>query len=129
MSEIIQYIENDEVTHVSFMTYMVREVFDVSNPEDKRVLAETLMEASESEIKWGQAIYKNILGISERSTEEYVKYLANQRAKLIGLGVLYKGYTKNPYEHLEKKDKRENFFEATVTEYSQSASVGGWDDF
>ena len=129
VSEIIQYIENDEVTHVSFMTYMVREVFDVSNPEDKRVLAETLMEASESEIKWGQAIYKNILGISERSTEEYVKYLANQRAKLIGLGVLYKGYTKNPYEHLEKKDKRENFFEATVTEYSQSASVGGWDDF
>jgi ribonucleotide reductase beta subunit family protein with ferritin-like domain len=43
--------------------------------------------------------------------------------------VLYKGYNKNPYEHLDKEEKRENFFETTVTEYSQSGSVKGWDDF
>jgi ribonucleoside-diphosphate reductase beta chain len=129
VSKIIQYIENDEVTHISLMNYIVREVFDLNNTEDKKILVDTLVEATESEIKWGQAIYKNILGVSGRSTEEYVKYLANQRAKLLGLGVLYKGYNKNPYEHLDKEEKRENFFETTVTEYSQSGSVKGWDDF
>jgi ribonucleoside-diphosphate reductase beta chain len=129
VSKIIQYIENDEVTHISLMNYIVREVFDLNNTEDKKILVDTLIEATESEIKWGQAIYKNILGVSGRSTEEYVKYLANQRAKLLGLGLLYKGYNKNPYEHLDKEEKRENFFETTVTEYSQSGSVKGWDDF
>ena len=69
-----------------------------------------------------------ILGISQESTEGYVKYLTNQRTKLLGLGVVYKGFTKNPYEYLNT-EKRENFFETKVTEYSRSEAVDGWDDF
>ena len=130
VAKMIQYIENDEVTHVSLMNYLVKELFDLTNPQDKAILIDTLVAATESEINWGKSIYGDrILGISERSTEEYVRYLANQRAKVLGLGVLFKGFTTNPYQHLENKDKRENFFETTVTEYSQSASVSGWDDF
>jgi ribonucleoside-diphosphate reductase beta chain len=130
VAKMIQYIDNDEVTHVSFMNYLVKEIFDTKNEEDVKILTETLKEAADSEIEWGKAIYGDrILGISERSTEEYVKYLANQRAKLIGIGVIYKGFNVNPYQYLDKKDKRENFFETTVTEYSQSTSVSGWDDF
>lgn len=130
VAKMIRYIENDEITHVSLMNYLVKELFDLDNPEDKAILTDTLLKAAESEIAWGKSIYGDkILGISERSTEEYVKYLANQRAKVIGLGVLYRGYNTNPYQHLENKEKRENFFETTVTEYSQSASVSGWDDF
>lgn len=131
-AKMIQYIENDEVTHVSFMNYLVREIFDVKgSEEDRTILRNTLIEAAEEEIEWGYEIYGDrILGISKRSTEEYVKYLANQRAKLIGVGVLYKGFTENPYAYLDKQDaKRENFFETTVTEYSQSSGVKGWDDF
>ena len=37
-------------------------------------------------------------------------------------------FTKDPYEYLDT-EKRENFFETTVTEYSQSSAVTGWDDF
>lgn len=130
VAKMILLIENDEVTHVSLMNYLIKEVFDLENLEDKQILIDTLKEATESEIEWGKSIYGDrILGISERSTEEYVKYLCNQRAKLIGVGVIYKGYSTNPYEYLSKKDKRENFFETTVTEYSQSAAVNGWDDF
>jgi ribonucleoside-diphosphate reductase beta chain len=130
VAKMILYIENDEVTHVSLMNYLVKELFDLKNQEDRDILISTLTEATESEIAWGKAIYGDkILGISERSTEEYIKYLANQRAKLLGLGVLYRGYTNNPYQYLDKKDKRENFFETTVTEYSQSSAVEGWDDF
>jgi ribonucleotide reductase beta subunit family protein with ferritin-like domain len=42
--------------------------------------------------------------------------------------VIYKGFTKNPYEYLNA-EKRENFFETKVTEYSRSEAVDGWDEF
>ena len=130
VSKVIKYIENDESTHVSFMIYLVRDLFNLDDASDRLILKETLEEATEAEIEWGKAIYgDNILGVSEKSTEEYLKYLANQRAKPIGLGALYRGYNTNPYQYLEDSDKRENFFETTVTEYSQSTAVGGWDDF
>lgn len=126
MAKIIKYIENDEVTHVSFMNYLIKERM---NDRFREVLIRTIMEAVEQEIEWGHEIYGDrIMGISKQSTEQYVKYLANQRAKVLGLGVLYKGYTTNPYAHLDA-NKRENFFETTVTEYSQSTAVGGWDKF
>lgn len=128
-AKMIRLIENDEVTHVSFSSYLIKDQFDLNNKEDRDILIETLQEAVEQEIKWGKEIYGNrILGMSEESTEAYVKYLANQRAKLVGLGTIYKGFNTNPYVYLET-DKRENFFETTVTEYSQSTAVGGWDDF
>ena len=128
-SKIIKYIENDEQIHVSFMNYQIAEEFDMKDPADAKIIRDVLMEAVEAEIEWGNSIYgDNILGISKQSTEEYVKYLGNQRAKLVGLGVLYKGFTKNPYEYLDGA-KRENFFETTVTEYSTSTAVDGWDDF
>lgn len=127
VSKIIKYIENDEVTHVSMMNYLIKEL--LTTEEDKVILTNVIKEAVEQEIKWGQSIYgDNILGISNSSTEAFVKYLANQRAKLVGLGVLYKGFNENPYAHLNTK-KKQNFFEGAVTEYSQSTAVDGWDDF
>lgn len=129
VAKMIKYIDNDEVTHVSFMNYLIKEVFDLNNENDKKLIVDTLTEATEQEIIWGKEVYGNrILGISEASTEAYNKYLANQRSKAVGTGVIYKGYNKDPYEYLDS-DRRENFFETTVTEYSQSGSVKGWDDF
>lgn len=128
-AKMIKLIENDEVTHVSFMNYLIKEQFDLSVQADRDILLTTISEAVEQEIEWGRVVYGNrILGISEESTEAFVKYLANQRAKVIGLGVMYPGFTKNPYAYLDT-EKRENFFETTVTEYSQSTAVSGWDDF
>lgn len=127
MSKVIRYIESDEVTHVSLLTYIIKE--EMSSDEDKQLLEKVVREAVEQEILWGWDVYgDNILGISKQSTEEYVKYLANQRAKTIGLGVLYKGFNTNPYAYLDAK-KKENYFETSVTEYSQSTAVEGWDEF
>ncbi len=129
VAKMIKYIENDEVTHVSMFTNIIREVFDLNNEFDRKILLDNITEAVEQEIKWGIEVYGDrILGISTQSTEAYVKYLANQRAKLLGLGVIYKGFTKNPYEYLNT-GKRENFFETKVTEYSKSEAVDGWSDF
>lgn len=129
VAKMIKYIENDEVTHVNMYANLIREVFDLNDENDKAILYETLTQAAEQEIEWGQETYGDrILGISTESTEHFVRYLANQRSKIIGLGVIYKGYTKNPYEYLTA-EKRENFFETKVTEYSRSEAVDGWDDF
>jgi ribonucleoside-diphosphate reductase beta chain len=129
VAKMIKYIENDEVTHVSMFTNIIREVFDLNDEADRAILLWNIMQASEQEIEWGKDIYGDrILGISVQSTEGYVKYLTNQRTKLLGLGVVYKGFTKNPYEYLNT-EKRENFFETKVTEYSRSEAVDGWDDF
>jgi len=129
VAKMIKYIENDEVTHVNMFTNIVREVFDLNNEADRQILLDNIMQAAEQEIEWGKEIYGDrILGISTESTEGYVKYLTNQRTKLLGLGVVYKGFTKNPYEYLNV-EKRENFFETKVTEYSRSEAVNGWDDF
>jgi ribonucleoside-diphosphate reductase beta chain len=129
VAKIIKYIENDEVTHISFISQLIKEEFDLNSESDKNILRNTLMEATEQEIKWGKSTYGDrILGISEKSTEAFVKYLANQRGKVVGLGVLYKGFTENPYAYLDQA-KRENFFETKVVEYSQSTAVSGWDNF
>ena len=129
VAKMIKYIENDEVTHVNMFANIIREVFDIDNTEDKNILLENILQAAEQEIEWGKEIYGDrILGISQESTEAFVKYLTNQRTKLLGLGVVYKGFTKNPYEYLNS-EKRENFFETKVTEYSRSEAVDGWDDF
>lgn len=129
VAKMIKYIENDEVTHVSMFANIIREVFDLNNEDDRTILLDTLIQAAEQEIEWGKEIYGDrILGISTQSTETYVKYLTNQRTKLLGLGVAYRGVTKNPYEYLNT-EKRENFFETKVTEYSRSEAVDGWDDF
>lgn len=127
VSKIIKYIENDEVTHVSFMNYIIKEMFTTA--EDMQMLSDTIKEGVEHEIAWGWDTYgDNILGVSKASTEQFVKWLANQRAKVVGLGVLYKGFNTNPYAYLDAK-KKENFFETGVVEYSQSTAVDGWDDF
>lgn len=129
VAKMIKYIENDEVTHVNMFANIIREVFDINDENDRKILLDNIIQAAEQEIEWGKDIYGDrILGISQDSTENYVKYLVNQRTKLLGLGVAFKGYTKNPYEYLNA-EKRENFFETKVTEYSRSEAVDGWDDF
>jgi len=129
VAKMIKYIENDEVTHVNLFSNIIRETFDVNDNVDRQILLDNIVQAAEQEIEWGKEIYGDrILGISQQSTEEYIKYLTNQRTKLLGLGVVYKGFTKNPYEYLNA-EKRENFFETKVTEYSRSEAVNGWDDF
>ena len=92
--------------------------------------------AVEQEINWTNHIIGNqILGITEETTEQYTKWLANERLRSIGLKPIYEGFNKNPYKHLTKFADTEgegnvkaNFFEGTVTSYNMSSSIDGWDE-
>jgi ribonucleoside-diphosphate reductase beta chain len=129
VAKMIKYIDNDEVTHVNMYVNIIRETFDLNNEADKEIIIYNIREAAEQEIEWSKEIYGDrILGISQKSSEDYIKYLANQRLKLLHIKPIYPGFSKNPYEYLNT-GKRENFFETKVTEYSQSTAVPGWNDF
>lgn len=125
-SKIIDYIRRDENTHVALFLNIMREIMNFK--KDRDWIYKTMDEATHQEIEWGQDIYgNNIIGVNKKSTEQHVKYLANQRLKALNLDPLYQGFDENPYSHLE--GGRENFFETTVTEYDRSETISGWDEF
>lgn len=125
-SKIIDYIRNDEMTHIGIFTNIIKELFTKA---DHPMIKDMFEVAVQQEIEWANHIYGDkILGINQKSSEKYVKFLANDRLGRIGIDPLYPDVTENPYKHLEQS-KRENFFETTVTSYDRSESVSGWDSF
>ncbi|NQZ84645.1 MAG: ribonucleotide-diphosphate reductase subunit beta [Nanoarchaeales archaeon] len=137
VADEIRYINRDELTHVVIFQNMIRALNEEQPGLITKELVHEMFElAVEQEMTWTNHILGDeILGINEKSTEEYTKHLANLRLQAIGFPKLYDGFEKNPYSHLEKlADKsndnvKSNFFESTVTNYNQSSSVDGWDDF
>ncbi len=126
-AKMIKYIENDEVTHVGLFANIMREEMDPTGL-DLDLIVKMVMQGVEHEIEWTRETYGNrILGISTASSEQFVKWLAGDRLARLRIPSPY-GDVQNPYRHLNA-DKRENFFETTVTEYSRADTVTGWDEF
>lgn len=123
----IDYIRRDELTHVGLFTNMIKEV------KPSVDLVHSLFEEGvNQEISHCKTTYGNrILGISEISSEKYVKFLGNDRLARIGYPPLYEN-AEDPYKHLTQSNKegskKENFFETSVTSYDMADSVDGWDD-
>lgn len=137
-ADIFKMINRDELSHVRIFQKLIPEAMGVF-PHSTEQIYEMFATAVEHEIRWTNHIVgNNILGITQGSTEQYTKYLANMRLRSVGLEPLYKDdkYKKSPYSHLERfsDTKKEahtkaNFFEAGVTSYVMSSGVSGWDEF
>lgn len=126
-AKMIRYIENDEVTHLGLFSNIIREEMDPTGV-DKQLIIDTITEAVAHEIEWTASVYGNrILGITEDSSAGYVKWLANDRLARLGIEPIFEGAV-NPYKHLDGQ-RRENFFESTISEYSKAETAGGWDEF
>ena len=136
-SDVIRLINRDELSHVVIFQHLLKEIRN-ENPDffnDEEIYS-MFRKAVEQEINWTNHIIGNqILGITEETTEQYTKWLANERLRSIGLKPIYEGFNKNPYKHLTKVADTEgegnvkaNFFEGTVTSYNMSSSIDGWDE-
>jgi ribonucleoside-diphosphate reductase beta chain len=135
-ADIFKMINRDELSHVRLYQKLLPEAMQVFTHSQEQVYA-LFDHAVKQECLWtNHIIGDQILGITEQSTEQYTKYLANNRLKAIGLKPLYTDaiYSKSPYAHLErfsdtKKDghTKANFFESTVTSYVMSSGIDGWD--
>ena len=136
-SSEIKYINRDELTHCVIFANMIKEIKaefpDFFNDEEIRQM---FREAVDQEIEWtNHIIGDEVLGINAKSTEQYTKYIANQRLKEIDMEPIYDGFDENPYRHLEniadasgEGSVKGNFFEANVSSYNQSSAIEGWDD-
>ena len=136
-SDVIRLINRDELSHVVIFQHLLKEIRN-ENPDffnDEEIYS-MFRKAVEQEINWTNHIIGNqILGITEETTEQYTKWLANERLRSIGLKPIYEGFNKNQYKDLTKFADTEgegnvkaNFFEGTVTSYNMSSSIDGWDE-
>lgn len=132
----IRYINRDELTHITLFVNIIRSIRQ-ENPSffSDDMIYELFDTATKQEIEWTNYILQDhIPGMDSKSTEKYTKYLTNKRIVDLGLKPLYQGYEENPYSHFELiadtngEDVKSNFFESTVTNYSQATAIEGWDE-
>lgn len=131
---MISYIRRDELTHVVLFANIIKEI-KTEFPEifDEQMIYDMFETAVEQEVKWTNHIIGNdISGITKETTDQYTKWLANERLAMLKLKPLYPEVMKNPYKHLEamadNNSEKTNFFESTVVNYTQSTSMkGSWD--
>ena len=131
---MISYIRRDELTHVTLFAHLIKEI-KVEFPDiyDEALIVKMMKTAVEQEVLWGTHILGNKMpGMNKRTTEDYTKWLANQRLELLGVAPLYADAIQNPYKHLDRlqdtNSDKGNFFESTVVNYTQSSSMNGsWD--
>ncbi|MDE7469321.1 MAG: ribonucleotide-diphosphate reductase subunit beta [Desulfovibrionaceae bacterium] len=136
-SDIIRLINRDELSHVVLFKNIITELQkECPQLPIEEIYNNLLKEAVELEIQWTHHIIGDtILGITKESTEQYTRWLANDRSILLGYTPLYPE-EKNPYTHLMRfadvegsGEVKSNFFEGTVTAYNMSSAVDGWEDF
>ena len=131
---MINYIRKDELTHVTIFANIIREI-EREFPEiyNEQVIYDMMAIAVKQEIEWSKYILNNeVIWMNDSNIEKYTKWLANQRLNIIWLDPLFKWFTENPYIHLNRMQdnngEKGNFFESTVTNYSQSSSMKwNWD--
>ncbi len=131
---MINYIRRDELTHVTLFANLIKDLKkEFPDMFDENLVYDMFNTAVEQEINWStHIIWEWIMGMNEETIDKYTKWLANERLQMIGLKPLYPDYTENPYKHLERlwdhNMEKWNFFESTVTNYTQSSALkGSWD--
>lgn len=131
---MINYIRRDELTHVTIFAHLIKNIRkEFPDMFDEKLIYEMFKTAVEQEISWSVHIIGQwVIWINESSIEKYTKRLANQRLQTIWLNPIYPDFTENPYKHLERlqdhNSEKGNFFESTVTNYTQSSSMKwSWD--
>lgn len=131
---MINYIRRDELTHVTIFANIIKEIKkEFPNIYDENTITQMMKIAVDQEIKWSKHIlWKNIIWMSHSNIENYTMWLANNRLSMLWIAPLYPEIISNPYKHLDRlqdnNSEKWNFFESTVTNYSQSSSMNwSWD--
>jgi len=128
--EMFQYIMRDEVMHCSFGIRVVRQIFQEEGIRlDPRALTEMWAEGEAAEADYARYLMPEpILGYSANLHREQFRFIANRRARQLGLEEPFPG-AENALPWLDEQAnlrKEKNFFETRVTEYQTGGSLS-WD--
>ena len=133
----INYIKRDELVHCTIFKNIINQFRDENKEDfDEDLIYELFKEAVKSEIEFSNKTTLDcILGITEKTIQDYTYYIANKRLKDIGLLEIFPK-TENPYKHLDKiaaidneSSNKSNSFEVTSISYKQPELFKGWDKF
>ena len=124
-AEQLQYIMRDEVLHCAFGIRVLREMLKEENLTlDPKALSDMWQECEAAEIAYaGYILRKPILGYSAESHVGQFRFIANRRARQVGIPEPFPGAecTLPWLDEQANLRKEKNFFETRVTEYQ----VGG----
>ncbi|MBS1928232.1 MAG: ribonucleotide-diphosphate reductase subunit beta [Bacteroidetes bacterium] len=129
-AEQLQYIMRDEVLHCAFGIRTLRTLIAEENLQlDPAALASLWEEAETAETAYaGYLLREPILGYSAAQHMGQFRYIANRRARQLGLAEPYPG-AENLLPWLDEQAnlrKEKNFFETRVTEY-QTGGALSWE--
>ncbi|MBA1444697.1 MAG: ribonucleotide-diphosphate reductase subunit beta [Chromatiales bacterium] len=129
-AEQLQYIMRDEVMHASFGIRVVKQImYEEGIQLDPKAVREMWDEALEAETGYAGYILRDpILGYSKEDHIEQFRFIANRRARQLGMEEPFPG-AENALPWLDEQAnlrKEKNFFETRVTEY-QAGSALNWD--
>ncbi len=125
-SEMIRFIQRDEVTHLSIFQNMIcslkQERQDLFTDILKEEVIEMFRQAVEIESNWGEYITQGqILGLTSKIIRDYIEYLADKRLNAVGFPRIYN--KQNPIKWVDEQvnfnNQRTNFFEAKVRNYTK----------
>ena len=130
-AEQFQYIMRDEVMHAAFGIRVVKQIIQEENLKfNKKEIREMWDEAYEAEKAYTQYILRDpILGYSAETHLGQFQYVANRRAKQLGLDEEPFPSAEETLPWLDEQAnlrKEKNFFETRVTEY-QTGGALSWD--
>ncbi len=128
--EQLQYIMRDEVMHCAFGLRVVRTIMEEESIQpDPRDVREMWEEAEAAEADYARYICPEpILGYSAEDHIEQFRYVANRRARRVGLDEPFPG-ARCALPWLDEQAnirKEKNFFETRVIEYQTGAALT-WD--
>lgn len=132
-SQMIRFIQRDEVTHLIIFQNMIRtlkkERPDLFTPALEEEVVEMFKRAVEIESSWGEYITQGqILGLTTEVIRQYIQYLADMRLSKVDMPKIYN--VEHPLKWVDQyssfNNQKTNFFEAKVTNYAKGSLI---DDF
>jgi ribonucleoside-diphosphate reductase beta chain len=123
-SQMIRFIQRDEVTHLLLFQNMINSVRkerpELFTPELEETVRSMFRKAVELEASWGSYITQGqILGFTDGIITQYIQYLADKRLDAVGYKPEYN--VKHPIPWVDGyasfNDQRTNFFEGNVVNY------------
>ncbi|WP_433742454.1 ribonucleotide-diphosphate reductase subunit beta [Falsibacillus pallidus] len=136
-STMINYINRDEQIHVGLFEKILKEILKenpgYNNEEFNRFGTQTIREAAELEIEWARHIIgSHIEGLMIDEVVDYIRFMANKRARQLGFLPPYEGYKSNPMRWIiayqEVDQGKTDFFEQKPRQYTKATDSNGFDE-
>ena len=131
-NKMISEIKADELFHVKVMATIIKTLKPfitryISQQQFDEIVLGTLRAYAEADLQFYQSVLaQNNFGITQKQVANYIKFLADKRAKLLGYGPIY-GVEENPFEEIDRlygyldshinEGKKEAFFETKSSAY------------